>query len=188
MRLRYNVIIVTLAFILLLAFFASFNGLQSQTAIAGGEPPTAVPTVANYLPMILKPAVPTPTNTPMPMPTNTPPPANVKIVLILYNPDGDDVLGEYVRLENQGGTAAVLTGWTLSDDSNHVYDFPGGFSLAPGASVLVWVKSGVNNASNLYWGSAQAFWNNGGDTAYLRNGITLVDSCSYPGGGVQATC
>ncbi len=101
---------------------------------------------------------------------------------------GDDVQGEYVRIENKGGVTAVMTGWTLSDDDSHVYNFPSGFSLSPGAAVQVWVKSEANNATNLYWGSAQAFWNNTGDVAYLRNGATLVDSCSYSGGGTQASC
>lgn len=187
--LRRNVIVVlfgslTVALMLLVASAR----VPPQPVIAGGSLPTAEATVANYLPMIVKAATPTPTNTPAAPPTNTPPPANVQITLIVYNPAGDDVQGEYVRLENKGGTTAVLTGWTLSDNDSHVYNFPGGFTLAPGAAVLVWVKSGANNATNLYWGSAQAFWNNTGDVAYLRNGTTLVDSCSFSGGGAQANC
>ncbi|MCC6606264.1 MAG: lamin tail domain-containing protein [Anaerolineae bacterium] len=157
---------------------------EIQTATAGG----VTPDVFNYLPMVVKPAEPTATPTATIVPTATTPPANVQITLIVYNPAGDDVAGEYVRIENKGGVTAVLTGWTLSDNDSHVYNFPGGFSLAPGAAVQVWTKSGANSATNLYWGSGQAIWNNTGDTAYLRNGGTLVDSCSYGGGGVQASC
>lgn len=80
---------------------------------------------------------------------------------------------------------AVLTGWTLSDSDSHVYNFPGAFSLAPGAAMQVWTKSGANSATNLYWGSEQGIWTNTGDTAYLRNGGTLVNSCSYSGGGCR---
>ena len=187
--LRRNVIVVLFGFLTVaLMLLLSSARVQPQPVAAGGSLPTAEATVANYLPMIVKADIPTPTNTPAAPPTNTPPPANVQITLIVYNPAGDDVQGEYVRLENKGGTTAVLTGWTLSDDDSHVYNFPGGFTLAPGAAVLVWVKSGANNATNLYWGSAQAFWNNTGDVAFLRNGGTLVDSCSYSGGGSQASC
>jgi hypothetical protein len=163
-------------------------GPVTETAVAGDVTPDEF----NYLPLIIKPAgTPTATATPLPptaTPTSSPTPADVRITLIVYNPDGDDLLGEYVRLQNFGGTTAVLTGWTLSDNDAHIYDFPGGFSLAPGAAVLVWVKSGTNDTTNLYWGSAQAYWNNTGDTAFLRNGGTLIDSCSYPGGGAQVSC
>lgn len=173
--------IVSLLSVILLG---SLSNGRSQTAVAGA----ATPDSFNYLPLVVRSeATPTPTATAT-TPAPTVAPANVQITLIVYNPGGDDVAGEYVRLQNFGGTTAVFTGWTLSDNDAHVYNFPAGFSLAPGAAVLVWVKSGTNNATNLYWGSAQAYWNNTGDTAYLRNGSTLIDSCSYPGGGAQASC
>lgn len=177
MRLRFNLIavIVVLAAVFVLLLMPAPTPIR--TAVAGAS----TPDVLNYLPLVIKPEEPTAT------PTATTPPSNVQITLIVYNPAGDDVQGEYVRLENKGGSTAVMTGWVLSDNDGHDYSFPS-FSLAPGAAVLVWVKSGANNATNLYWGSAQAFWNNTGDTAFLRNGGTLVDSCSYAGGGVQAGC
>lgn len=190
---RIGIAFFILALVSIIIFGSLSNG-RSQTAVAGG----ATPDVYNYLPLVLNPpgtptATPTPTATatqppPTATPTSSPAPADVRITLIVYNPDGDDLAGEYVRLQNFGGTTAVLTGWTLSDNDAHVYDFPSGFSLTPGAAVQVWVKSGVNSATNLYWGSAQSYWTNTGDTAYLRNGGTLIDSCSYPGGGVQAGC
>lgn len=166
MPLRHNLIVVTAALTAVFMLLVLSTATQSHTAVAGGSSDTFT-----YLPMIVNPI------------------PDVQITLIVYNPAGDDVAGEYVRIENKSGSTAVLTGWTLSDNDSHVYNFPSGFSLAPGAAVQVWVKSGANNATNLYWGSAQAFWNNtGGDTAYLRIGTTLVDSCSYPGGGVQVSC
>jgi len=188
MKLRQSILIVvalfvTTTFVLLMAPTAA----RPQTAVAGN----ATPDSFNYLPLVLRSALPTATPTATAtatVPAPTVAPANVQITLIVYNPAGDDVQGEYVRIENKGGVTAVMTGWTLSDDDSHVYNFPSGFSLASGASVQVWVKSGANNATNLYWGSGLAFWNNTGDTAYLRNGATLVDSCSYSGGGAQASC
>lgn len=185
MQLRHNVIVVTVVLATaVFALLASSTATRPRTAVAGN----ATPESFNYLPLILKSELPTATPTATVPAGPTTAPANVQITLIVYNPAGDDVAGEYVRIENKGGITVVLTGWTLSDNDSHVYNFPGGFSIAPGAAVQVWVKSGANNATNLYWGSAQAFWNNAGDTAYLRNGGTLVDSCSYAGGGVQAGC
>jgi phosphatidylserine/phosphatidylglycerophosphate/cardiolipin synthase-like enzyme len=98
-----------------------------------------------------------------------PAPADVRITYIEYNPPGDDLEGEYVRIQNLGGSAADMTGWTLRDEANHVFTFPP-FSLEPSASVQVWVKAGTNDAGNLYWGAGSAIWNNTGDCAYLRDG------------------
>ncbi|MEZ4591848.1 MAG: lamin tail domain-containing protein [Chloroflexota bacterium] len=179
-RLFWFLFLVAMAVFGLLLVSSSVPG---QVAIAGNVTPDSF----NYLPLVLRAELPTATPAAT-APATTVAPANVQITLIVYNPAGDDVAGEYVRIENKGGVTAVLTGWTLSDNDGHVYDFPNGFSLAPGAAVQVWVKSGTNTTTSLYWGSAQAFWNNTGDVAYLRNGGALVDSCSYPGGGAQASC
>ena len=92
---------------------------------------------------------------------------------------GDDVQGEYVRIENQGGTVQDMTDWTLEDQASHVFIFPS-FTLGAGATVRVWTKSGTDDSTNLYWGSGSAIWNNTGDTAYLRDEVgSLVDSYSY---------
>lgn len=115
-------------------------------------------------------------------------PADVQITSIVYNPDGDDVQGEYVRIENAGGTAQTMTNWVLVDDANHSFTFPL-FELQPGAAVQVWTKSGSNTGSDLFWGSGSAIWNNTGDTAFLRDDSgTIVDTCSYAGGGTSASC
>jgi hypothetical protein len=106
-------------------------------------------------------------------------PANVVITYIEYNPPGDDVQGEYVRIENSGGLAANMTNWTLADIAGHVYTFPT-FTLNPGAYVRVWTKSGTDTASDLYWGRGAAVWNNTGDCAYLRDsGGSLIDGYCY---------
>ena len=153
---------------------------KTPTATATAVTPTKTPTPSR-----------TPTRTPTPTktPTRTPTvaPANVRITHILYDPPAG-TLEEYVRIQNAGGTAQNMTGWTLRDESAHIYTFPT-FTLAPGGQVQVWTKSGANNATNLYWSSAQAVWNNGGDTAQLRNaGGTLISQCSYGGGGTSVTC
>ncbi|MCU0492486.1 MAG: lamin tail domain-containing protein [Chloroflexaceae bacterium] len=93
----------------------------------------------------------------------------VAITFVDYNPEGDDLAGEYVRIHNGSDAAVDLTGWVLSDkSSNHVYTFPA-FTLAAGADVLLWTKSGENDATNLFWANRRPVWNNTGDTATLRD-------------------
>ncbi len=61
-----------------------------------------------------------------------------------------------------------MTGWTLRDQSNHVYKF-GTFKLGPGKSVTVRNGKGTNTSTTRYWGSSYYIWNNsGGDSATLR--------------------
>ncbi len=102
---------------------------------------------------------------------------DVRVTYIEYDPPGDDVAGEYVRIQNFGGFAN-MTGWTLRDVANHVFTFPS-FALASGGTVRVWTKAGTNTAADLYWGSAAAIWNNDGDCAYLLSsgGATVSTYC-----------
>ena len=185
---KYRVL-ATLAGCVLL-FLIVLAGLSSPIAFSGG----ATPTSFNYLPLILV-AEGTPTNTPMP--TNTPAPTaippgavpNVSIDQIVYDPSsGTDLEGEYVRILNNEAGPVELTGWRLSDIADTTFIFPA-FVLPAGATVRVWVKDGADNSAELYWGRGRAVWNNAGDTAFLKNSNdVLVDSCSYPGGGVSAGC
>ena len=113
----------------------------------------------------------------------------VGIVSIVYNPEGDDVAGEYVMLENTGRSELDLTGWTLNDESDNTFTFPL-LVLGSGKKVKVWVRSGPDSAENVYWGrDGAAVWNNSGDSAFLRDSAgTLIASCAYEGGGVEVDC
>jgi competence protein ComEC len=82
--------------------------------------------------------------------------------------DHENLNDEYVVLENTDDTALDLSGWTLSDEADHTYTFPDGFSLDAGARVTVYAGSGTDTATELYWGQSQAVWNNGGDTVTVR--------------------
>lgn len=107
------------------------------------------------------------------------PSADVQITFIEYNPPGNDVEGEYVQIENKGSASADMTGWTLEDAANHTYTFPS-FTLGAGNTVQVWTKSGTDDATNLYWGSGSAIWNNGGDCADVDDDqAQLVDQYCY---------
>jgi len=99
----------------------------------------------------------------------TPTPANVVIWYAHYDAAGNDHYNpndEYIVLKNIGGTSINLEGWVMQDKENHTYIFPC-FELLSGATVTIRTGSGTNTATDLYWGSKRAIWNNKGDTVYL---------------------
>lgn len=129
--------------------------------------PTSTPTIS------LPPTItPTPTFTPTPF-------ILIKITDIRYNPPGDDLLGEFVLIENQGNVSVLMTNWMLKDKDRNMYRFPA-FKLRPGIGVKVWSKQGTDTNMSLYWNSLIAIWNNnGGDCATLLNADQLVDQYCY---------
>ncbi|MUV87046.1 nuclease [Natronomonas sp. CBA1123] len=93
--------------------------------------------------------------------------------------DHDNLNGEYVTLENTGGEAVNMGGWTMFDAANHTYYFLSGFTLDAGDEVTIYTGSGSDSSSELYWGRDRAVWNNGGDTVHVEtdSGDTVVE---YP--------
>jgi len=106
----------------------------------------------------------------------------IYIAEIQYDPAGNDVYNlteEWVRISNNGSTID-MSGWTLNDESNRTFSFPNGFILWANSNVTIRTGSGTNTASDLFWNSGSAIWNNDHDTAYLRNAIgELVANRSY---------
>jgi PKD repeat protein len=89
-----------------------------------------------------------------------------------YDADGDDAVNlndEYFTLRNNCGRSMDLTGWEVSDEGGHVFEFPAGFTLAPGAWVMIFTGSGTNTSTELYWGSTEPIWNDDSDIAVLRD-------------------
>ncbi|WP_233203884.1 lamin tail domain-containing protein [Halegenticoccus soli] len=117
------------------------------------------------------------TPTPTPAPTSTPIPdggsaGELTVSEIREDAPGNDhdnLNGEYVVFENTGDSTLALSGWSVSDEADHTYRFPQGFTLEPGAEVTLYTGSGTDSATELYWGSGSAVWNNGGDTIYVRD-------------------
>jgi endonuclease YncB( thermonuclease family) len=95
----------------------------------------------------------------------------VEISELEYDAPGDDSRnrnGEWLKIANAGSQPARLDGWSIQDESSsHRFEFPTGFSLAPGAEVRVSSGCGTASEDQLFWCDDDPVWTNGGDTAYL---------------------
>jgi hypothetical protein len=144
---------------------------------------TSTPTMTPTVTLTVTPVLITPSSTPIiitPSSTPVPQPAAVVIVNIFYDGAGANEPDEYVEIRNDGGTAAQLFNWTLSDESAHVFTFPD-FSFQPGQTCRIYTNENHPEWCGFSYGSGAAIWNNGGDCATLRdeNG-QLVDQYCYP--------
>jgi micrococcal nuclease len=92
--------------------------------------------------------------------------------------DRENLNGEFVRLTNEGDESLDLSGWTVRDEADHVYRFPDGTTLAPGATLTLYTGSGEDGDGDYYWGRSSPVWNNGGDTVTVRaaSGETVATS------------
>jgi competence protein ComEC len=78
---------------------------------------------------------------------------------------------EYVLIQNTGTAPQDLSGWYLeSTIGPQTYNFPIGFTLAPGTAVRIESYTGAANnpPATLLW-STDPIWRNAGDKAVLRN-------------------
>ncbi|WP_058993677.1 lamin tail domain-containing protein [Haloarcula sp. CBA1127] len=84
--------------------------------------------------------------------------------------DRDNLNDEYVVFRNAGAEPLEMGGWTVSDEADHSYTVPDGFTLDPDETVTLHTGSGTDTDTDLYWGSGRPIWNNGGDT------VTVTDA------------
>lgn len=96
----------------------------------------------------------------------------MRVVRLRLDAEGDDsqnLNDEWVEVRNDGAAPVDLTGWRVRDESaSNRFDFPDGFTLAPGIRVRIRSGCGEPTASELFWCAAgAAIWNNDGDTAFL---------------------
>lgn len=117
--------------------------------------------------------------------------SGLRITKVVYNPSGDERYApntEKVYVKNVSSSKKNLLNVVLSDPAGHAYRMPS-YGLAAGSTVIVHSGSGTNGSGHLYARWNTAVWNNDGDTARLKaaNG-TLIDRCSWSGGGVSASC
>ena len=105
------------------------------------------------------------------------PPPIIRIVQI-YLPSILPKAYEYVKIENQGGSAQVMTGWKLKNENNsEVFTFPE-FTLQPGKTVKVYSRAGDNDDDELYW------WDKDPYPIWRKGHI----GCLYEAGGARVHC
>ena len=114
----------------------------------------------------------------------------VRIVGGNWNPPGNDnhapaLNAESIKIKNFGTSRKLLTGWRVLDYRGaHVYRFPTGFSIGPGATVTLFSGRGTRTATHLYWGrtSGEVWGNAYPERAYLRDarGTTVSTFTPYP--------
>ena len=109
----------------------------------------------------------------------------VKLLKTQYDSPGSDdrsnrsLNAEWMVVQNTKSEAVNLSGWTLRDESRHVYTFPS-VKLGAGQTLKVHTGSGSNSSSHLYWGSGNYVWNNTSDKAQLRTSSgASKDTCSW---------
>jgi endonuclease YncB( thermonuclease family) len=96
--------------------------------------------------------------------------------------DDENQNGEFVVIANDG-PEADLTDWVIRDESSiHRFEFPNGFVLGTGATVVIRSGCGQDGTDELFWCANGPVWNNGGDMALLldQHG-NVVDRWRYDG-------
>lgn len=92
---------------------------------------------------------------------------NLVISELVCNPEGDELTGEYVKLQNLGDGSINLNQWTLCDyQSRHCYQFKA-IVIRGHSDLTIWTNSGTDTATDLYFGEKTPIWTNAEDTAYL---------------------
>jgi len=67
---------------------------------------------------------------------------------------------EAIVIQNIGDPALLLSGWTLKDSQGSSYTFPE-LTLYPGGSIQVHTRSGIDTATDLFWGRSEPVWESG---------------------------
>jgi hypothetical protein len=102
-----------------------------------------------------------------------------------YNP-----LDDFVVFRNDGEETLDLTGWVVRDrnrfrETDREYQFPDGFTLAPGNTVTLFSGQGTDTSSELYWGRTRTVWasNGNGTVIILDETGQRADRLLYDGRG-----
>jgi|GEM_PF-6044497 len=108
--------------------------------------------------------------------------STIEIDFVDFDPagiDNDNLLGEFVRLENRGEAVVNMEGYTISDSDGNIYTFPA-LEVAPFRTVLLFTGCAVDTQNELYWCQREEVWNNSGDTVFVTDAEGLyVDHRSY---------
>jgi predicted extracellular nuclease len=93
---------------------------------------------------------------------------------------------EFVEIVNNSGSAADISGWTLSDASSVRHTFPAGTVIADQCAVVVFGNSspsGSFGGAIVQTASGNLSLNNSGDTVTLNDGASDQDVVTYGGEG-----
>jgi len=132
------------------------NGITNPNLVSAGEslvipvpgyvPPTAVPSTPSLLP----------TNPPQtPLATSTQNPNQPQPVVTIREVRGKGVLADEVLVVANDGGSVDLAGWTLRDESGHLYTFPT-LKLLKTGTVSLHTAAGSDNGADLFWGQSVA--------------------------------
>ncbi len=99
----------------------------------------------------------------------TPTPGAIIRIVEIYLPPLLPKAYEYVKIENQGTAAQVMTGWKLKNEAGgEIFQFPE-FTLEGSRTVKVFSRIGHDSDDELYWNHVEhhfPIWHRG-DTACL---------------------
>jgi len=120
--------------------------------VAGYVPPTATPGA--------EPVVPATSAAEPPRPTVTSDPNQPAASLSITEVHSAGVLAEESVLIRNDGGEVDLAGWTLRDETGHLYVFPA-LKLGVGGMVSLHTAAGSDTAQDLFWGQTGPVWASG---------------------------
>jgi hypothetical protein len=105
----------------------------------------------------------------------------ITITTVFYNGEkGAAEPDEYVEIRNDEEEAIFLEKWTLSDESNHVYDFPS-VMIEAGQTCRIYTNEEYTDWCGFNYKNKSPIWGNKGDCATLRDGEgKIVSRYCYP--------
>lgn len=127
-----------------------------------------------------------PIDEPDPYPEGDPIPAMGHLVIGEVSPETpggarENLNQEYVVLENRGGADLDISGWQISDQADHIYEFRAGSTIGPGQRLVVRTGTGDDSDAERYWGLRRQVWNDAGDVVTVRDDDgEIVDQHRYP--------
>ncbi len=133
------------------------NGLTNPNVVSAGQSliipvPGSVPPTEAGAPSLL------PTNPPQtPLPTATQDPNQPPPAVTIREVRGAGVLTDEVVVVANDGGPADLAGWTLRDETGHLYTFPT-LKLVKSVTVSLHTASGTDTVTDLFWGQTGAVW------------------------------
>jgi RNA polymerase sigma factor (sigma-70 family) len=144
---------------------------MTVTPMPTGRPTPAPTTVSTATPT----PTPTPTNTPETIGTSSLGATGDIVVVGIFYTEDQGASG-YVQIRNDDARAIQLRGWTLRDDSDHVFTFPD-FVMQPGQVCRVYTNEDRPEWCGFNYAVDVAIWSSEESCAYLRDPAgTLIDA------------